>query len=313
VSRGVYYAATGSRWRTLGAVAAVSVVAGGAIVFLAMTRPWLPPEEADDASAGPVRRVAPVSGPSRPAATAEDVEEAPVEPNFPAARSIPAEPTAPPIVFVEAFACRAVESNTTFLAVSWQATLGISSPEPARDLSAEVAVLDPDGFVLDEMTVYHLQAIPGGTNQVQERILVSYPKAGRVASCKMSIRSSGTTLDSREAAIEMAVQPPKPRQDPIRTSSAPRYTAPRPAATGKLWGDPKVHRYGSRAVVSFRIWNPGQETITANVDVELYLNGEFISSEGDLVEVAPGDKRLLEVTFDGVGQGGKATASVRIQ
>jgi hypothetical protein len=313
VSRGVYYAASGSRWRTLGAVAAVSAVAGGAIIFLAMTRPWLPPEEADDASAGLGRRVAPMSRPSRPAAAAEDVEEAPVEATLPAAHPITEEPTAPPIVFVEAFACRAMESNTAFLAVSWQATLGISSQEPARDLSAEVAVLDPDGFVLDEMTVYHLQAIPGGANHVQDRILVSYPKAGRVASCKVSVRSSGTTLDSRDAPVEMAIQPPKPRPDPIRTSPAPRYAAPRPAATGKLWGDPKVHRYGSRAVVSFRIWNPGEETITANVDVELYLNGEFISSEGDMVEVAPGDKRLFEVTFDGVGQGGRAAASVRIQ
>jgi hypothetical protein len=48
------------------------------------------------------------------------------------------------------------------------------------------------------------------------------------------------------------------------------------------------------------------------VEVELYLDGEFVSSEGDTVEVAPGDKRLFEVTFHGVDRG-YATASVRLQ
>jgi hypothetical protein len=114
-------------------------------------------------------------------------------------------------------------------------------------------------------------------------------------------------LDSSTASVEMAIPPSRPRQQqqvqaapPVAAPSRPSY-ASRPAA--KVWGEPKVHRYGSRAVVSFRIWNQGNETISSNVDVELYLNGEIVDSAGELVEVAPGDKRRFEVTFERSGAG----------
>ncbi|HEX6863749.1 MAG TPA: hypothetical protein VF414_13070, partial [Thermoanaerobaculia bacterium] len=197
MSPGAYYAAPeGGGPARLLAIVAVAVVVGGGGIWLVETKPWLPPAEPQQQEAQEEEAAAPEPDLGVPFAPPKAEEEAAEEEEAPLpvpARAAQAEAPALPVIFVEGFACRAVESNSVWMAVAFQVAIGTSDTSPTSGLSVKISVLDADGFMLEDTPMYPVGVAPGNNTLLQDRVLVKHPQASRSASCKVEVQSKGVT------------------------------------------------------------------------------------------------------------------------